>query len=422
MSLKNHTIPSIWKTSEIVPVPKKTKISEMNDLRPVALTSVIMKCLEKLVLSLLLPSVVQHQDPFQFAYKCKRSVDDAIALFVNNIYHHIDVPKKFCRVMFIDFSSAFNTIQPKLLVSKLLNMSGVNKHIVAWIFEFLIERPQFVRININGCQYLSSSRVLNTGAPQGTCISPALFTIYTDDCRSDLENVNFIKFADDSVIQGLLGHPTDLKLYKESIEHFVQWCKDHCLQLNIKKTKEMIFDFRRKREDHEQILIDGEAVEVVHTYKYLGVTIDDKLNWQAHASSLLSKCHQRMYFIRKLKYFNIDNTLITLFYKSILQSVISFCLTVWGGNARLWEKKKIDQCIKTVSKITKGNLDKIEQIFEKECQRKFQRIMNDPSHPFFSLIEYSHRSGRVILMKTKTERYRKSFLPTAVRLHRNSSY
>ena len=136
LSLKQHKSPVIWKTSEIVPVPKKQKVKELNDLRPVALTSILVKCLERLVLSMLLPAVSTFQDPCQYAYKCKRSVDDAISVFVNNIYTHIESPKTYCRILFIDFSSAFNTIQPRILVEKLLKMN-VNKHVCAWIFHLL---------------------------------------------------------------------------------------------------------------------------------------------------------------------------------------------------------------------------------------------------------------------------------------------
>ena len=126
--MKDHKLPSLWKTSEIVPTPKKPKVTVLNDLRPVALTSVIVKCFEKLILSRLLPAVYPHQDPFQFAYKSKRSVDDAIAYFFDNIYKHLDTSGNYCRILFIDFSSAFNTIQPKILVEKLLELN-VNTHL-----------------------------------------------------------------------------------------------------------------------------------------------------------------------------------------------------------------------------------------------------------------------------------------------------
>ena len=134
--ISEHKSPTIWKTSELIPVPKKPKVKELNDLRPVALTSVLVKCLERLVLSFLLPSVAPFQYPSQYPYKCKRDVDDAISVFIDNIYRHIEGSKTFCRILFIDFSSAFNTIQPKILVHKLLDMKD-SKHILcAWIFLF----------------------------------------------------------------------------------------------------------------------------------------------------------------------------------------------------------------------------------------------------------------------------------------------
>ena len=64
LSLENHQLPLIWRTSEIVPVPKKNKVTTLNDLRPVALTSVLVKCIEKLILRFLLPAVAPFQDPY----------------------------------------------------------------------------------------------------------------------------------------------------------------------------------------------------------------------------------------------------------------------------------------------------------------------------------------------------------------------
>ena len=84
-SFSQHTIPNIWKTSKIVPVPKKSKITQLNDLRPVALTLVVFKCFEKLVLRELLSQVGHKVDPFQFAYNEKSNVEDAVLVFLNNV-------------------------------------------------------------------------------------------------------------------------------------------------------------------------------------------------------------------------------------------------------------------------------------------------------------------------------------------------
>ena len=417
LSISQHKLPLIWRTSEIVPVPKKPKVTTLNDLRPVALTSVLVKCLERLVLRILLPFVEPFQDPYQFAYKSKRSVDDTVSVFANHIYAHIDLPKTYCRTIFVDFSSAFNTIQPKILLEKLLKMN-INKHLCAWIFEFLTNRPQHVRFQMNSDVYFSSNRVINIGSPQGTCISPALFTIYTDDCKSEIERVKIIKFADDTAILGLLDEsPSSFHLFVKEIDRFVAWCARHSLQLNVSKTKDMIFDFRRKESTHCEIVIGGECVERVCNYKYLGVTVNERLDWSVHAENVMSKVNQRMYFVRKLNSFGIDSVLVSLFYRAAVQSLFSFCIIAWGGNLARKESERFDRVARRVSRMTAICQESFVEIFEKFTSRKIESILKDNKHPLFSSISFSTRSNRIIIMKTNRERYRNSFLPCAVRLH-----
>ena len=266
----------------------------MNDLRPVALTSVPMKCLERLILKELRKVFVQYQDPLQFAYRPKRSVEDAIVIFLDNIYKHIEIPRNYCRILFVDFSSAFNTIQPHILYTKLLNMN-VNKRIIAWIFDFLTNRSQYVKFQNVKSNYIYT----NTGAPQGCVISPVLFTIYTNDCSINEKETKLIKFADDSTIQGLIS--TSEKQYIDNVNNFTSWCDEHFLLLNIKKTKELIIDFRIMKDPLKQLTIKDEPVEIVSTYKYLGVTVDDQLNWQAHSALTFKKMNQRLFLLRKLR-------------------------------------------------------------------------------------------------------------------------
>ena len=114
LSFKTQLIPDIWKRSCIIPVPKKPVISCMNDLRPVALTSIPMKICERLFKKWLSAFVEDYIDPFQFAYRSKRSCTDAILVMLEKLYHHTDRAREgnSVRIMFFDFSSAFNTIQP----------------------------------------------------------------------------------------------------------------------------------------------------------------------------------------------------------------------------------------------------------------------------------------------------------------------
>lgn len=125
-SLALCRVPSCFKTSTIVPVPKKPRITGLNDYRPVALTSVVMKSFERLVLPHLKDIAAPLLDPLQFAYRANRSVDDAVNLALHFILEHLDSPGTYARILFVDFSSAFNTILPGLLRDKLYQLSVPN--------------------------------------------------------------------------------------------------------------------------------------------------------------------------------------------------------------------------------------------------------------------------------------------------------
>ena len=103
-----------------------------------------MKCMEKQILLKIKTYFSPVQDPFQFAYRSGRSVEDASLLLLNNIYEHLEKPKGIVRTLFLDFSSAFNTIKPSILIDR-LNELEVNSNIVSWIFQFLTNRNQYVK-------------------------------------------------------------------------------------------------------------------------------------------------------------------------------------------------------------------------------------------------------------------------------------
>ncbi len=189
-------------------------------------------------------------------------------------------------MLFIDFSSAFNTIIPQQLINK-LNLLGLNNSLCNWILDFLTGRPQSVRVGHN----TSSTTTLSTGAPQGCVLSSLLFTLLTHDCTAKFSSNHIIKFADDTTVVGLISN-NDETHYREEV---AEWCGTNNLFLNVEKTKEVVMDFRRNSVDHPPLTIESSTVERVSSTKFLGVHITEDLTWTTNTMSLSKKAQQRLH-------------------------------------------------------------------------------------------------------------------------------
>ncbi len=162
-------------------------------------------------------------------------------------------------MLFVDYSSAFNTIVPATLVAKLQTL-GLNRSLCNWILDFLTGRSQVVRMDNN----TSSPLTLNTGAPQGCVLSPLLYSLYTHDCAATHSSNVIVKFADDTTVIGLITD-NDETAYRAEVSTLTKWCQENHLSLTIDKT----------------------PVERVNR----GVHITEDLTWSAHTDAVLMKSH-----------------------------------------------------------------------------------------------------------------------------------
>ncbi len=239
LSLSLSVVPACFKKSTILPIPKKNKITCLNDWRPVALTPIFSKCFEKLVRDYICSVLPASLDPLQFAYRSNHSTDNAIAFTLHTALSHLENKNTYVRMLFVDYSSAFNTIVPATLVLKLQSL-GLSRFLCSWILDFLTSRSQVVRMGNN----TSSPLVLNTGAPHGCILSPLLYSLYTHDCTATHSSNVIIKFADDTTVIGLITdtmrRPTERRWVP-----LTKWCQENHLSLNIDKTKELLVDFQK---------------------------------------------------------------------------------------------------------------------------------------------------------------------------------
>ncbi len=189
-----------------------------------------MKVFERLVKNHICSSIPVTLDPLQFAYRPNAgSTNDAISHVLHSSLTHIDSKKNgnCVRLLFIDYRSAFNTKVPIKLTLKLTDLS-LNSSLSDWIQDFLTGRPQAMNVS----QFTSNSITLNIGAPQGCVLSPLLYSLYTHDCVSSHSSISISKFADDTVVLGLISND-DETAYLDEVERLTSWCQDKCLSLWI---------------------------------------------------------------------------------------------------------------------------------------------------------------------------------------------
>ncbi len=321
-------------------------------------------------------------DPLQFAYRPNRSTDDAISQVLHSSLTSHSKNGNYVMLLFIDYSSAFNTIVPTKLSDKLTDL-GLNTSLCDWIQDFLTARPQVVKVG----QFTSNSITLNIGAPQGCVLSPLLYSLYTHDCVSSHSSTSIVKCADDTVVLGLINND-DKAAYLDEVERLTSWCQDNCLSLNVSKTKELIVDFRKRQQPYTPLMISGTPVERVSSFKYLGVNISDDLTWTTHIQTQVKKARQRLYHLRQLRKFRVSPAILKTFYSGAIESVL----------------------------ISGSALPSLQDIYLKRCKSRAAKILKDSTHPgnhLFCLLPSGKRFRSVM---AKTERLRRSFFPQAIRL------
>jgi hypothetical protein len=220
---------------------------------------------------------------------------------MHDLFKASDKPNIIIRVLFVDFSKAFDLIDHNVLANKFNNI-GIPDHITAWSLDFLSGRKQFVKIGDNISSLLST----HAGTPQGTLAGPNDFKLIINDLQFD---IGYIKYVDDTTVYSASLDPDDNSL-QTAADKLLEWTQSNGMLLNANKTKEMVIYFgnKVKSENIKPIIISGKEIEHVKTFKLLGVIISSDMSWDHHVEYILSKVAKRFYCIRYLVCAGIRDT------------------------------------------------------------------------------------------------------------------
>lgn len=343
LSLSSGIFPDFMKIAKVIPLFKAGKKDSVSNYRPVSLLPQFSKILEKVYYRRLEEFLDKGNtiSDCQYGFRKKCSTSLALIDFTDNIVSAMD-RNEYTLGVFIDLKKAFDTVNHDILLKKLYHV-GVRGIAYDWLASYLSSRKQFVYYN--GSK--SDVRSIRTGVPQGSILAPLLFLIYINDLTKVSSLIKVILFADDTNLY-MSGHNLQhlVEVFNSELCKLESWFKVNKLSLNVSKTNFMLFG--KKRETLPIVLkLCGLEITRVFVTKFLGVLIDQNLNWKDHIRALgtkLSKCISIIYKASIV----LDSSALRLLYCTLFLPYITYCAEIWGTGYKsniqsivLYQKKVI---------------------------------------------------------------------------------
>ena len=285
-------MPDSCKIAMVTPIHKSGELDDPGNYRPISILPVLSKTIEHLVNS----QLTQYLDDRGFISKCQYGFrkDYSTTYLMLDLFDKIYSSKSKNNrpgIIFLDIKKAFDTVNHSILLSKLKHY-GIKNIALCWFESFLTGRKQQTRVGSR----ISDSAELSSGVPQGSILGPILFTLFINDLPNACIQATPYLFADDGALY--FDH-IDRENYlniKLEIKSIYKWLQANKLALNADKKNFIVFDSYAKV-DNIPIKIRQDLSIVVHeskSQKYLGLIVDNKLNFYQHIEYIKTKVSKRI--------------------------------------------------------------------------------------------------------------------------------
>lgn len=367
--------PQLLKRSVVIPVFKSGDRDSVTCYRPISLLPTLAKVVER-ALNARLVGYLDSTDFFssnQYGFREGISTTDAVDDLVIHTAKKLDMRNR-CLGIFLDLAKAFDTVSIPILIQRLEN-AGVRGVALDLFKSYLSDRSQTVKIDTVESRSLS----VDYGVPQGSVLGPILFLIYVNNlCDTKLQNARIIAFADDTVL--LFDGPTWADVKRSAEEGFkavLDWLSGNILTLNLEKTKYITFSINITTQPQDFTLQAHScdmlspcfcpSLSSVNFIKYLGVIVDQHLNWTRQIEVLCNKTRRLICIFKRIRALR-DVDIVRSVYFSLCQSILSYAIAAWGG-AKKTQMLKLERAQRALIKVInfKGFRFSTETLYKEYC-------------------------------------------------------
>jgi hypothetical protein len=317
-------VPEEWKHALVTPVYKAGSASNAANYRPISLTCVACKLMERVIVNETLCYLRKHSllTKQQHGFLSGRSTTSNLLETLNDWTLTIN-DKNSVAVAYVDFKRAFDCVSHNKLLVKLRSY-GFSGNLLSWIENFLTNRSQQTKV---GCS-LSDVTYLSSGVVQGSVIGPLLFVLFINDIASLFNDRKCVGklFADDLKLYSTLETDADISYLQEKLTAVHDWSDRW--QLGISYTKCNLMYVGRMR-CNESLFLNANMLPIVDKVKDLGIVVDSNLTFTCHIDQIVARAFTRAGLIHKC-FVSRDTASLTRAFTVYVRPLLEYGSPVWS--------------------------------------------------------------------------------------------
>ena len=323
-SYSTGVIPADWKLAHVVPVHKKGSKNNVENYRPISLTSIIMKTYEKIIRDELMRLCSDKIVDFQHGFLPNRSCETQLIPFYDDLALSLNDCSR-TDVVYFDFAKAFDSVNHDKILHKLKYQYNIDGQLLRFFVAYLKDRVQ--QVVVGGA--ISIPQIVLSGVPQGSILGPTLFVLFINDIGNAVNlGSTLALYADDTKLYRKINSTADCEMLQNDINTLNTWAIQNKMKFHPDKCK--VLSITLKRSTNKYIYKLGNTpIQWVSTEKDLGVHFNSSLNWTEHCNYLYSKANKMLGLARRTCYFISNIRKRRTIYLTLVRSQFEHCSTIW---------------------------------------------------------------------------------------------
>lgn len=376
-------VPQQWKRAAIQPVPKVSSPKDHADFRPISITPVLTRIMERTVVRhFIYPAILNPPDTLsfsdQYAFRPTGSPTAALISLLHTVTNLLTT-NPYVIVLSLDFSKAFDTVRHATLLEKLARLDMPDR-VYNWLNDFFSGHTHCTRYQ----GQTSTFEPISASIVQGSGIGPATYIVNAADLKPVVPDNQLIKFADDTYIVIPADNAGSRQTELANVE---AWADANNLKINPTKYAEIIFiDRRRKTSAQPPLPIPG--IARVCTVKILGVTVTNGLCVSEHVRTVIGSCAQILYALRVLRAHGMDDMALQVIYRSVIIAKLQYASSAWWGFTNSTDRQRVEAFIRRSARchFVPTDLPSFDSLCKAADEQLFENVINNTDHVLHRLL------------------------------------